>query len=459
MNGVTLNRPKPNVIAVIGGAWGDEGKGKITSRFTKDAEITARGTGGANAGHTVVFDGKKIPLHLIPSGIVYPGKRTIIGQGVVLDPVVLMQEIESLEKLDVPDVRGRLAISNRAHIVFPFHKDLDELYERLKKNPIGTTRRGIGPCYSDKDHRIGIRAESLTLSVPELQELIEEQVLLHNQNFKNNGMPEAVADARKLAEIYHEYGMQIKDMLVNGDEYMAKACDEGLKIVLEGAQAYRLDKDFGDYPDCTSSNCVTDGALIGAHLNHHNLLLTIEVLKAYCSRVGNGIFPTEQKAHVENNKVLDYEEKDAYVGDLIREKGFEYGATTKRPRRCGWFDAVITRTSKQANGPDLLCINHLDTLGEIGNILGSVMMCVEYIYEGERITTFPDNLNVSKHTPMPVYREFEGGWTITPDMKEYDDLPEKAKDYIKAIEEETGIPVGFIGTGPDNEDLITRFTP
>ena len=453
---VKLKQYKPTVTAVIGGAWGDEGKGKIASREAKDADLVIRATGGANAGHTVVWDGKKIALHLIPGGIVYPQTTCLIGQGVVIDPNELINEIKLLEDMGVPKVKERLRISGRAHLVLPYHKNLDELYERLKEKPVGTTRRGIGPTYADKDLRIGIRAYDLLLSWNDLDKKVMHAARLHNTLFRNLDMKELVEGHFKITTEVFNCGKVLKSMVINGDHLVDSYCSAGKKIVIEGAQAYRLDKDFGDYPNVTSSNCVTDGALIGGHLNHKDLKETIVVLKAYFSRVGNGPFPTEEEAHIWEDKVLPYDEEHILDGDIIRELGHEYGATTKRPRRTGWFDAVLVSSSKRALGPDYLCINHLDTLGKIGNRLGYVKMCIAYIYQGKTIKYYPDDIEITNQIPYPIFRKFKGGWTIPNTIRDFDSLPKRAKVFIKAIEEETGIPVKFIGVGPDNEDLIVR---
>ena len=448
-------KPKPTVTAVIGGAWGDEGKGKIASRESKDAMLVIRATGGANAGHTVVVNGKKIALHLIPGGIVYPQTTCLIGQGVVIDLEVLVKEIEQLEEIGIPYVRKRLRISGRAHVVFPYHKELDELYEVIKENPVGTTKRGIGPAYSDKDNRIGIRVYDL-LKFEHLESKIEQALKVHNALFRSLGFSVVKEKSDKLVETMYNYGKILKDMIVNADYLVDEFVKEESKIVIEGAQAYRLDKDWGDYPDVTSSNCVTDGTLIGGHLNHHDLKETIVVLKAYCSRVGNGPFPTELKAKVDaKGNMYAYQGEDAFAGDLIREYGHEYGTTTKRPRRTGWFDAVLVRSSKRALGPDYLCINHLDTLGKIGEILGYVKICILYEYQGKIINYYPDDIEITGE-PKPIYWTLKGGWSIESSLRDFDQLPEKAKTFIQKIEKETGIPVKFIGVGPDNEDLIVR---
>lgn len=447
--------PKGNAVIVIGGKWGDEGKGKITSRFSKNADLVIRGTGGANAGHTIVFDGKKIALHLVPGGIVYPQTTCLIGQGVVIDIPVLLKEIKQLEEMGVPNVRSRLKITGRAHIVFPYHKELDGLYETFKAEPVGTTKRGIGPTYMDQDARSGLRLYELLQPVDKLEQLIKEAVTPHNQLFEANGMHECIVNPAELAREYHEYGKLLRPMLErNPDGLTSKAYREGKEVVAEGAQAYRLDKFNGDYPDVTSSNCVTTGTLTGAHLSHKMVDKVIVVLKAHDSRVGNGSFPTELPAHIANDKVLPYDEP--YEGDVIRENAHEYGATTGRPRRVGWFDAVITATSKDVLGADYLCVNHMDTLGEVGKQLGVVKMCTSYIYQGEQIHHYPDDIRLTGEVPTPVYEEFYGGWDIPRTARSYDEIPEAAKKYIERLEEITGVPVKYIGVGPDNEDLIVR---
>lgn len=446
--------PKGNAIIVIGGKWGDEGKGKITSRFSKNANLVIRGTGGANAGHTIVFDGKKIALHLVPGGIVYPQTTCLIGQGVVVDIPILLKEIEDLEAMGVPNVKKRLRITGRAHVVFPYHKELDKLYEHFKKNPVGTTKRGIGPTYMDQDSRTGLRMYELLLPVDDLEQLICEAVTPHNQLFKANGMEECVVDPVALAEKYHEYGKILEPMIErNPDGLTSDAYRKGKKVVVEGAQAYRLDKFNGDYPDVTASNCVTTGTLTGSHLSYKMVKDVIVVVKAYDSRVGNGPFPTELPAHVANDKVIPYDEP--FEGDVIRERCHEYGATTGRPRRVGWFDAVITKTSKDVLGADYLCVNHIDTIGEVGLELGRIKMCVAYDYQRKKISYYPDDMRLTAELPTPIYEEFEG-WKIPKDVKRFNDLPEAAKKYIKRIEEVTDIPVKYIGIGPDNEDLIVR---
>lgn len=449
-----LQDPKGNAVIVIGGKWGDEGKGKITSCFSKDADLVIRGTGGANAGHTIVIGGNKVALHLIPGGIVYPQTTCLIGQGVVIDIPILIKEIKELESMGIPNVRKRLKISGRAHIVLPYHKDLDALFETFKSNPVGTTKRGIGPTYMDQDARSGIRVYDLLQPTYVLEKLIKEAVIPHNQLFAANGLSDCIIFPETLADIYHEYGKILEPMIEkNPDGLTSKAYRSGKKVVVEGAQAYRLDKFNGDYPDVTSSNCVTTGTLTGAHLSHKMVREVIVVVKAHDSRVGNGPFPTELPAHIANDEVLPYDKP--YEGDVIRELAHEYGATTGRPRRVGWFDAVITKTSRDVLGADYLCVNHIDTLGEVGKKLGKVKMCVAYNYQGKQISYYPDDVKLTGKIPIPIYEEFDS-WTIPNRINTYDDFPKAAKNYIKRIEEITGIPVKYIGVGPDNDDLIIR---
>ncbi len=445
---------KPNAKYIAGAKWGDEGKGKIASRESEDAKLVIRATGGANAGHTIIYKDNKLALHLVPGGIVNPEAICLIGQGVAFDPIIFLQEIEDLNKINVPNVRERIKISGRAPVVFPYHKDLDGLYESIKDNPIGTTKRGIGPCYADHDNRVGMRVYDLLLPEDELAKKIDVATRVHNQLFKLYNMENCIVDPKKLAKEFHEYGQKIKEMVVNADILTSKARKNGDKIAVEGAQAYRLDKNYGDYENVTSSNCVTAGALIGGHLNHKDVKEVVMITKAYDSRVGNGPFPTELPAHIKNDVVLPYDKP--FEGDIIREEGHEYGATTKRPRRVGWCDAVILRSAKDAEGADYICINHLDTLGKIGNILGNIKICVGYKYQGKEIDYYPDDMNLTHEVPTPIYKTLKGGWDISSDLRDYNKLPDLAKEFIKIVEDVAEIPVKYIGVGPKNEDLIVR---
>ena len=430
------------VTVIVGTKWGDEGKGKIASREAKNAKLVVRATGGNNAGHTVIYNGEKLALHLIPGGIVYPQTTCIIGPGVVIDPEVLLSEIELLKKAGVPNIYNRLKISGKAHVILPYHKDLDELYEKLKNNPIGTTKRGIGPCYADKTNRVGIRMYDLLLPKLKLQKKIAEAVASHNQLFINNSMANCVVNAENLARTCTEkYGLNLKQYICDVAPLIADAIDNNEKIVVEGAQAYKLDLDHGDYPMVTSSNPVASGTLCGAGIPPQAVKCVIGVDKAYNSRVGNGPFPTE---------VFNHE------CTTIRELGHEYGTTTKRPRRCGWMDAIILHSAKYTCGIDYLCINHLDTLGKIAHELGHVRVCTGYKYQGEIIKYYPDDLELTDDTLKPLYTTILGGWEINPSCKTFEELPNGVKNFIRLVEATCEIPVKYIGIGPENDDLIER---
>ncbi len=422
---------RKTTTAIVGVFWGDEGKGKIASRESKDADLVVCGTGGANADHTVVFNGKKSALHLIPGGIVYPQTTCLIGQGLVVDIGVLIDEIEKLEKAGIPNVRKRLKISGRAHVVMPYHKDYDVVQEAVKENPVGTTKRGIGQAYADKDNRIGIQVNYL-LNYDLLLSKVKEAAKFYNVKFRGLGFSEYVVKEKRVVDEAYAYGKVIRSMIVNGDRLVESFVNEGAKIVLEGA-------------------------LVGSHLNQNDVAMTIGIGKAYCSRVGNGFFPTElKKTDFYEGKMSAYQGEDAFAGETIREYGHEYGTTTGRPRRTGWLDLNIMRSAIRPLGVTYWCLNHLDTLGRVGETLGYVKMCIMYNYQGKIIKYFPDDMEATQEVPKPIYWTLKGGWNINSSLREYDQLPERAKTFIKKIEDETGIPVKFIGVGPDNEDLIVR---
>lgn len=434
-----------NATVIIGGAWGDEGKGKVASREAKDAVLDIRATGGSNAGHTIVFDGNKLALHLIPGGIVYPWITALIGQGVAFDPKIYLDEIKLLMDASIPFIKGRIRISGRTQVVLPHHKAMDLFCEKMKEKPIGTTMRGIGPCYMDKKSRVGLQLYDLYSPIDELERKIKEATKVPYLLFDMVGMEDYIIDPHELALEYQEYAAEIgRNTIVNADILVEEICRKNEKIVVEGAQAYRLDNDYGDYPYVTSSNCVTAGALLGGHLTHKCVDKVIVIAKAHCSRVGNGVFPTE----------LSGDE-----ADVIREICHEYGTTTGRPRRVGWGDAVLLKSacSQTVTGADYLCVNHMDTIGLIGELLGKVKLATSYKYTCERkIQYYPDDMALSNVVPEPVYQEFIGGWDIPATASCYKDLPEKARQYIETIEKVVGVPVKYIGIGPDNEDMIVR---
>lgn len=426
---------KPNVTVITGAFWGDEGKGRAAFYECQDAYMCLRATGGNNAGHTIVYNDKKYAHHLLPSAIIRENVICCIGPGVVIDPEVLIEEIHKLKEAGIKITPDNLIISDRAHVIFPYHKYLDSLHESLKTDKVGTTGRGIGPCYADKCNRIGIRMKDIKdhqnyiLDLPDNEHLISDEHLInklilpvqyHNAKFKafNKSYYPVFVDAmHDLCTNYaNELGIYIKDL----QPVINDALEKGKKIVVEGAQAFGLDIDHGDYPFVTSSNPNTCGTLSGIGIGPKYVKEVIGVCKAYCSRVGEGPFPTEQCNE---------------IGDVIRELGHEYGTTTGRPRRCGWLDLSMINRSKYVNGYTCLCVNHLDTIGLIGQQLGEIKIKID------------DNDD--------VLDTFSGGWD-TAGCTTYDELPLAAKNFIESIENLTGLPVKYIGIGADNKDTIIR---
>lgn len=419
------------VDVVLGSFYGDEGKGKIIDYLGGKANVALRATGGANAGHSIEVDGEKFVFHLIPSGILNKGTLAIIGNGVVLDPKVLIEEINTLKEKG-RDV-SKLRISNKAHIVFPYHLGLDKMLEDMRgNNKIGTTIRGIGPCYCDKYERSGIRVEDLYSD--KFEELVKRNVENKNRLFKLNGYPEY--DYKEIVKEYKKYARTIKKYVCDTTVLIHKLIKENKKIICEGAQATLLDIDHGSYPYVTSSNPTIGGILTGSGLNPHNIGEVYGVMKAYSSRVGEGPYVTEQKNE---------------IGDMIRELGHEYGATTKRPRRCGYLDLVALRYAVLINGITALCMNHLDTIGK----LAKIKLCVAYERDGKITEDFTTNeKELSRSTP--VYEEFVGNYGDISNIRRKEDLPPQAKEYIKRIEEYIGVPIKFIGVGAGREEIIVE---
>lgn len=437
-----MSTNKGKVVIIAGTQWGDEGKGKAATCAAKDADLAVRSTGGNNAGHTVTKDGKVFKLHLVPGALVH-GVESIIGPGVVINPKVLLEDMEQLKAGGVEITPENFHISGNAHVIFPYHEDLDALYEKLKAKSVGTTRKGIGPCYMDKANRTGIRMSDLLLPTHRLMDKIHQAVAVHNILFKYvEGFYDCVVDEDKeilLTSKYHEYGQILKEYITDTYKYTSEVLKRSGKIVCEGAQSYRLDLDHGDYPMVTSSSPNPSGTLSAAGIGPSFDVEVIGVVKAYCSRVGNGPFPTEQ---------------DNDAGEVIRDCGHEYGTTTGRPRRTGWPDLVLLADCKDPMGITEWSVNHMDTLGEVGKRLGYINICVAYMYKGERITYVPRNATSEVE---PVYVTIDGGWTIDREKcKSFDQLPDEAKVFINMIEELTGCKVGSVGIGPDDKDLITR---
>lgn len=420
------------VDVVLGTFYGDEGKGKIIDYLAKKADIVVRCSGGNNAGHTIEVDGIKYAFHLIPSGILNEGTLAVIGNGVVIDPRVLIEEMKKLK--DNGKSVDNLRISDKAHIILPYHIELDKLLEENRgSNKIGTTARGIGPAYCDKYERCGIRAEDL------ISDRFEE-LLTININNKNKILElyghEKIELDKTLAD-YKEYAKILKPYITDTITLLHNALDKNQKILCEGAQASLLDIDFGSYPFVTSSNPSIGGVCTGSGVGARDIGEVYGVLKAYSSRVGAGPYVTEQ-----NNE----------TGDLIRELGHEYGTTTKRPRRCGWLDLVALKYVARLNGLTGLAVNHVDTIGK----LDKIKLCVAYNHNGEVTTNFSTNTDFLNNS-YAIYEEFEGNFGDISNCKTFDELPENAKIYLNRIEEIIGVPVKFIGTGAGREDMIVRL--
>lgn len=425
------------VDVVIGCFYGDEGKGKVIDYLATNADVAVRATGGDNAGHTIKANGVKYAMHLIPSGILSGHTVGVIGNGVVLNPQVLMEEINNLKEHGY-DVENNLKISDKAHVIFPYHRKLDLALEKTRKaNKIGTTGKGIGPSYCDKFERSGIRMEDLYAAnfKERLQEMTESRLaLLKFYDPQTDYSAEINFDS--LYETYREYADELKPYVCDTITYLHKALEEDKNVVVEGAQATLLDIDFGSYPFVTSSNPTIGGILTGTGLSAGDIGNVYGVIKAYSSRVGEGPYVTE---------LMDE------TGDRIRELGHEYGTTTGRPRRCGWLDLVTLKYAKRVNGLTALAVNHLDTIGNFDKI----QVCVGYDVNGKVTEDFTTNLQVLNEA-KPVYKELNGGWGKVSDCKTFEELPENAKTYIRFIEEYIGVPAKFIGTGAEREAMIVR---
>ncbi len=424
-------------IVIVGAQWGDEGKGKIVDILTKNADVVVRFQGGNNAGHTVIVNDEKFVFHLMPSGILHKDKACVIGDGVVVDPEVLVGEIEVLEEKGIFN-GDNLHISKNAHLIMPYHKRLDISKERLKgKQKIGTTGRGIGPAYEDKAARVGIKCGDL------LDEKLFRAKLKRNIAEKNHYIQNVLHQVGfETHEIYHKY-MEITEKIApfikDTSFFIYKAMMEKKKILFEGAQGTLLDIDHGTYPYVTSSNTTAGAASVGSGIGPTRIDKTIGITKAYTTRVGEGPFPTE----------LDGKE-----ADRLREHGGEYGATTGRPRRVGWFDALALRYAARINGLDGLVITKLDVLDN----LKKIKVCVGYKYNGKKITDFPTEASVL-NACTPIYETHEGWLEDTSRIKKFDKLPEKAQRYIRRLEELSGVKAVMISVGAARDDLILIKNP
>lgn len=417
------------VNVVLGGFYGDEGKGKIIDYLSGDADMSIRYSGGNNAGHTITVDGVKYAFHLIPSGILNKETKAVIGNGVVIDPKVLLEEIDNLHANGVST--DNLYISSKAHIILPYHVELDKMLEENRgENKIGTTARGIGPAYCDKYERSGIRVEDFI--GPNFAKLAKTNIENKNVIFEAFGHDKL--DAESIIEEYSAYAKRLEPYVTDTINLVHKALDNGEKIICEGAQATLLDIDFGTYPFVTSSSPTIGGVCTGSGIGPKDIGEVYGVIKAYSSRVGKGPYLTEE---------------DNEIGDTIRELGHEYGTTTKRPRRCGWLDLVALKYAARLNSMTGIAINHVDTIGK----LDKIKLCVGYNHKGNVSMDFSTNPDYIKDC-TPVYEEFEGNFGDISNITNRDDLPEKAKKYLNRIEEVVGVPIKFIGTGAGRENMI-----
>ncbi|AXH13779.1 adenylosuccinate synthase [Malaciobacter mytili] len=410
---------------IVGIQWGDEGKGKIVDMLAQKYDIVCRSQGGHNAGHTIWVDGIRYALHLVPSGILNPNAINIIGNGVVLAPESLIKEMEQFENLE-----GRLFISDKAHLNLPYHSLIDQAREKLKGDKaIGTTGKGIGPAYSDKINRIGHRVGELLNSDKLASSIIE----YFEQNRAIFDVLEiSTPNEEELKALLKEYKKALAPYITNTTNMLWNALDNGKRILLEGAQGTMLDIDHGTYPYVTSSSTVSAGACTGLGLAPRDIGVVTGIVKAYCTRVGNGPFPSEDLG------------KD---GDIMAEVGKEYGTTTGRKRRCGWFDAVAVKHAGRLNGCDQLALMKLDVLDGFETI----KICKGYKVDGKEINYVPSSLDDLE----PVYEVLDG-WDSVVGIRQFDKLPQNAKKYIERIEELTGVKVGIISTSPERDDTIIR---
>ncbi|MBI2540758.1 MAG: adenylosuccinate synthase [Deltaproteobacteria bacterium] len=425
-------------VAVIGAQWGDEGKGKIVDLFTRDADIVVRFQGGNNAGHTLVVNGNKTVLHLIPSGALHPGKLCVIGNGVVVDPEVLLEELGGLKKRGYLLDDSFLRISEQAHLIMPYHKAIDLARERLRgKGKIGTTGRGIGPAYEDKVARTGIRFVDL------LEQDTFREKLRHNIKEKNIYLKailkEKTLSFKEIHDTYRGYRERLKGHVANTGLLLDNEIRAGKKVLFEGAQGTLLDVDHGTYPFVTSSNTVIGGLCSGAGIGARNVHQIIGISKAYTTRVGSGPFPTELKGP---------------EGEKLKEEGSEFGATTGRPRRCGWFDAVGVRHAVRVNGITGIALTKLDVLTGFKKI----GVCVAYRCEGKTYHDFPASLRVLERAE-PVWEKMDGWDAPISGARKLSDLPANAQKYVRRLEEIIGTEMILISVGPGREQTILLKNP
>jgi adenylosuccinate synthase len=432
----------PNVV-VVGAQWGDEGKGKVVDLLTEHAQVVVRFQGGNNAGHTLVVGGQKTVLHLIPSGILHPGKTCVIGNGVVVDPAVLVKEIDALKTRGFLKEDSHLMISDNAHVIFPWHKLLDTFREKARGgSAIGTTGRGIGPAYEDKVARRGIRVRDLLQPerlrkriderLPEAQDELRELCRLANE-------PMPALEASQLVTEFAALGERLRPHVGDASLFLAGQVARGARILFEGAQGTLLDVDHGTYPYVTSSNCVAGNAAVGSGLGPTTIDKVMGISKAYTTRVGGGPFPTE---------LTDS------LGEQLRKVGDEYGATTGRPRRCGWLDGVVLRYAVRVNGLSSLALTKMDVLSGIK----SLQLCNAYELDGQRVTELPGDYEDLGRV-KPVYETMPGWDEKLAGVRTFDEMPENAKRYVRRVEEISGVPVTCISVGADRGETVLLQNP
>lgn len=422
---------------LVGGQWGDEGKGKIVDLIAGDFDGVVRYSGGNNAGHTIVVGDKKYGLHQIPSGIMYADKKAVIANGCVVNPKVVLEEIDMFEKDGVST--KNLCISGNAHIIMPYHMDLDGAFETLLgKNNIGTTRRGIGPCYQDKMARIGLRMQDM-LDENIFREKLEIALARVNPELELiYHLPTYTVD--QICEEYLPYAERLRPYICETGLLLNDMIDEGKTLLFEGAQATLLDIDHGTYPFVTSSNCTAGGAITGSGVGMKNVDRVIGVMKAYITRVGSGPMPTE----------LDYDTDEC--GHKLTELGYEYGVTTGRRRRCGWFDGPIANFSSRVNGLTDLALTKLDVL----SAFDTIKVCVAYDCDGTRYTSVPEHRELFAHA-KPIYEELPGWNCDITGCRAFEDLPAEARSYVEFVEDLAHTRVSIIGVGAEREQIINRF--
>ena len=424
-----------NNLAVVGLQWGDEGKGKIVDILSQDFACVARYQGGHNAGHTVSIGNRRHVLHLIPSGIFHNGVKCVIGGGVVLDPLALMEESEALQKAMSISVEGRLFISNRCHLILPYHRVLEAAIEKhLGERRIGTTSRGIGPAYEDKVSRRGLRVCDL-MEPATLAEKIRVQVTEKNRTLEAFKYPQTI-DPEPICEAYAQFGEKIRPFVTDTSLMLNELIREGKSILFEGAQGTLLDVDHGTFPFVTSSNAAAGGVVTGLGISPKHVHRIVGVSKAYTTRVGAGPFPTECM--------------DA-AGELLRTRGNEFGSTTGRPRRCGWFDGPAARYATMINALDSVVITKIDVL----DAFDEIPFCVDYKYKGSVVKEFPADIAVLANV-QPVYKKMRGWKQSLASKKEWADLPSVAQDYLKFLSDYLEVPISMISTGPGRDETIRR---